>query len=199
MVLMEAPGSPRVPEARVPNLRPSPVGATDGGVFEPPQQPARPLRPLRLALGPVLGWGSADGAWWPWSLSPEREVGQLLTALAPRLGRSVRGLSLDGSAWPRRSLRQPATGPPDRLGHFVRLEPLIVDVAPVDPADVVSNVPFRGSRVRLLVIPPDTDAALAASVLAYAASGVFSYSGGLAGVLAAGTRLRPAPLHARRG
>jgi hypothetical protein len=192
---MEAPGPPQIPEPRAANLQPLPATA-EGAVLVPPAEPAEPVR---LALGPVLGWGSADGAWWPRSSRPEHEVGPLLAALAPRLGRPLRGLSVDGSAWLRRSLKQPVTGPPDRLGHFVRTEPLVVNVAPVDPADVVSNVPFRGSRVRLLVIPPDADPALAASVLAHAASGIFSYSGGLADILAAGTRLRPAPVCARRG
>jgi hypothetical protein len=176
MVLMEAPGSQQIPEPRAPDLQ-----------------------PVRLALGPVLGWGSADGAWWPRSFRLEQEVMPLLAALAPRLGRSIRGLSWDGSAWLRRSLRQPATGSPDRLGRFVCTEPLVVDVAPADPADVVSNVPFRGSRVRLLVIPPDAEPALAASVLAHAASGIFPYSGGLAGILAAGSQVRSAPPPVRRG
>jgi hypothetical protein len=108
----------------------------------------------------------------------------LVTALAPLVGRPTPGVSLNMGMWLNGPRQPRLAGGQARLGRFIPTDPVTVDVAPVDPANVTSAVPYRGSRIRLLVIPPETDPKLAQAVLASASLG--SAANTPAGMLATG-------------
>lgn len=115
--------------------------------------------PPRLQLDPS---GPAepylDGAWWPRSTELTAELPALLTALSANLG----PIALIGY---RRDAWNPAPGHLDWAGHPVNLQGF---VSPGPPTLVV--VDDRGRRVSVRVVPPETDPATAAEVMAAAAT-----------------------------
>jgi len=122
----------------------------------PADSPATPT-PLRLRLDldepaePYL-----DGAWWPRSAELPTELPSLLEALSAHLG----PIALIGY---RRDAWNPAPDHLDLAGHAVHLQGF---VSP-GPATLVV-VDDRGRRVGVRVVPPETDSATAAEVMAAA-------------------------------
>lgn len=117
----------------------------------------------RLALAADLArHGSVDGGWWPRSRDAARELVELVTILAGRLGRVVR-LTVDASDWddiPRRSIT--VGGHVVRIGAFPTLNHMII---------VTKG---RGEQFLLLVVPPEAEPASAESALERAAAGAGS-------------------------
>lgn len=99
-----------------------------------------------------------DGAWWPRSTELAAELPPLLTALSARLG-PVALIGYRSDAW------NTAPDHLDLTGHAVHLQGF---VAPGPPTLVV--VDESGRRITMRVIPPETDRAAAAELLAAAAS-----------------------------
>jgi len=113
-----------------------------------------PRLTLRLKLkprAPITGY--VDGAWWPRSLDLSAELPALLAVLAIRLGR-VQRVSYNLTTWDTAPRRLPMDGHQVRLGGFHAQHPHTVDVIGSD-----------GSRLTLLVLPPETDPATAHLVL----------------------------------
>jgi hypothetical protein len=102
----------------------------------------------RLRLAGTLGHGSVDGAWWPASRAPEAELRTLLDDLPDR-GTAVLRIAMSRTHWddgPRRIQLRGRS--PLRVGWFTVVDP-----------DAVLLTCRDGSRIRLLVIPPETPAA----------------------------------------
>jgi hypothetical protein len=113
-----------------------------------------PRLTLRLKLkprAPITGY--VDGAWWPRSLDLSAELPALLSVLAIRLGR-VQRVSYNLTTWDAAPRRLPVDGHQVRLGGFHAQHPHTVDAIGSD-----------GSRLTLLVVPPETDPATAHQIL----------------------------------
>jgi hypothetical protein len=120
--------------------------------IEPPRQP------LRLKLKPKAPTtGYVDGAWWPRSRDLSTELPALLAVLAVRLGHTVR-VSYNLTAWDVAPRRVTIDDRQVRLAGFHSQHMNIVDV--IGP---------NGPRITLLVVPPETEQAIAHRVLMTAA------------------------------
>jgi Family of unknown function (DUF5994) len=103
-------------------------------------------RELRLRLKPAGSTsGYVDGAWWPRSRDLTAEVPALATVLAVRLG-SVWRVVYPLVAWDTAPTRIRHDGHPIRLEGFHSQDEHAITVVSLD-----------ARRIRLLVIPPDTD------------------------------------------
>lgn len=133
-----------------------PIGAVnDAAVVEVPEPAARIL--LKL---PGKYPGVVDGAWWPRSRDLVRELPLLVAALGGVWGQ-IYHATVQVRMWPDipKSVR---TGE-----HFVRVGWFDAEQ---DPHDIcLLSLPGRG-RWDLLVIPPEFDLAVAAQLMATAAS-----------------------------
>jgi hypothetical protein len=113
---------------------------------------------VRMSLkpdGPVTGY--VDGAWWPASRDLAVEVPALLAPLAARLG-WVERVIYNLTVWDPAPRRLVVDGGAVRLGGFR-----------TQPAETVTAIGRGGERrLTLLVVPPETDPATAARVLARA-------------------------------
>ncbi|SER72862.1 hypothetical protein SAMN05216188_114186 [Lentzea xinjiangensis] len=102
--------------------------------------------PLRLRLRPkALTTGYVDGAWWPRSRDLAAELPALLAVLAVRLGEIPR-VSYNLTEWDATPAQIAADGVRVRLSGFWSRPPHTVDVIAGDRR-----------RLRLLLVPPDTD------------------------------------------
>ncbi|OBC06243.1 hypothetical protein A5784_10120 [Mycobacterium sp. 852013-50091_SCH5140682] len=110
----------------------------------------RPEHTPRLRLKPKAPTtGHVDGAWWPHSDDLAAELPDLLAVLSVRLGRIDRVIyNLNEWATPSRKL---ATG-----GRRVRL-----DGYRRQPTNTIEVQGLDGSRIVLLVVPPNTDREMA--------------------------------------
>ncbi|TFV61482.1 hypothetical protein E4P42_00865 [Mycobacterium sp. PS03-16] len=112
---------------------------------------------IRLTVAAMLG-GDLDGAWWPYSTSMARELPQLIEVLNGRVGSvldiTVNWSSLEGARHldPRSAHRGPAF-PGQRARH-----------------KRVLTATGKRATAHLLVVPPDTNRALAVMVLRQAAA-----------------------------
>ncbi len=118
--------------------------------------------PLRISLDHSFQSGPLDGAWWPQSRDLEREAADLVDHFPHLVGRIERLLfsrpdwdSLKGAPSVRRI--QAARGAV-KVGSF-----------PDDDTHVMIVKMSSGHRLRLLVIPCDTDPGLAATLMQQAA------------------------------
>ncbi|MFB7615646.1 DUF5994 family protein [Kitasatospora sp. NPDC056181] len=119
--------------------------------------PGSPLLP-RLELEPTMSReGVFDGAWWPRSNHVATELPDLITALGAHFGRIVR-VGLDTSAW-------------DVVPRSVAANGLVIRINWFAGSDATISV-TRGfqDHFLLLVVPPGTAPATAASAMAGASA-----------------------------
>jgi hypothetical protein len=118
----------------------------------PPSAPrvrCSPIQPLR----PVL-----DGGWWPRSGDPGAELPGLVLALDQRRGLVTR-VMLAYDFWDAHPLRLAIGGRLIRLGWFASM-----------PVGLLTAICVNRERVDLLVVPPDTNAAIAEAAMTLAAT-----------------------------
>ncbi|MEU5632656.1 DUF5994 family protein [Streptomyces rishiriensis] len=113
---------------------------------------------LRLALAPI-GTRPAllDGAWWPRSRDLGAELPVLTSALDPLWGRITR-VTVNPTLWPVIPRTVPVAGHVVKVGWFLPEQ---------DPHELLL-LSYRVGRWNLLVVPPRTDAASAAWLMAAA-------------------------------
>lgn len=112
----------------------------------------------RLRLKPKApATGSVDGAWWPASRNLTTELPSLLAVLAVRLERIER-VTFDLAAWPPTGRRLAFDGCDVRLEGFRSQHGTVTVIGA-----------WNRHRVTLLVVPPETDPALARRMLMTAA------------------------------
>lgn len=115
--------------------------------------PGAPLLP-RLELEPTMSReGVFDGAWWPRSNHVRVELPDLITALGAHFGRIVR-VGLDTSAW-------------DGVPGAVAANGLTIKINRITSSEATISI-TRGfqDHFLLLVVPPGTAPAAAASAMA---------------------------------
>ncbi|MER6082547.1 DUF5994 family protein [Streptomyces sp. NPDC001833] len=114
--------------------------------------------PLRLVLAP-LGTAPAliDGAWWPRSRSLTAELPALIEVLDPLWGRITR-VTVNPTFWPVVPRKVPVQGHVVHVGWFE---------AEQDPHKLLL-LSYTVGRWDLLVIPPETEPAIAARLMAAA-------------------------------
>jgi hypothetical protein len=123
------------------------------------QRNSPPERTPRLRLKPKAPQsGYVDGAWWPRSDDLATELPDLLAVLSVRLGHIDRVL-YNVDEWPKPS-RKLATG-----GRQVRL-----DGYRRQPTNTIEVLGLTGSRIGLLVVPPDTEPDVAHEAMMTAAA-----------------------------
>jgi Family of unknown function (DUF5994) len=111
---------------------------------------------VRLALAsPPAERTTLDGAWWPRSRSLSDELPGLVEELRGR-GIRVRRVAYNPDAWEPAPRRLAADGRTIRLGWFRSIDPQLLDLT----GDT------KSSRLDLLVIPPETTAAVAGQAFA---------------------------------
>ncbi|MFF7965491.1 DUF5994 family protein [Streptomyces sp. NPDC007903] len=114
--------------------------------------------PARLSLAPTgSAPGLLDGAWWPRSRDLLREIPTLTDALDACWGR-ITHVTVNPTHWPVIPRKVPVTGHTVRVGWFA---------AEQDPNKVIL-LSYTVGRLDLLVIPPETDPAAAARLMAAA-------------------------------
>ncbi|MDF3140100.1 MULTISPECIES: DUF5994 family protein [unclassified Streptomyces] len=118
--------------------------------------------PARLSLTPSASQASAsgllDGAWWPRSRDLLREIPALTDALDACWGRITRVI-VNPAHWPVIPRKVPVTGHIVHVGWFA---------AEQDPNKLIV-LSYTVGRLDLLVIPPETETATAARLMAAAA------------------------------
>ncbi|MFJ8383956.1 DUF5994 family protein [Streptomyces sp. NPDC094438] len=120
------------------------------------ETPAAPA--ARVALkSPGASRGLLDGAWWPRSRDLLRELPALIAVLDPLAGRITR-IAVNPRHWPVIPRRIPVAGHVVKAGWFK---------AEQDPHKLLL-LSYPTGRRDLLVIPPHTDAAAAARLMAAA-------------------------------
>ncbi|MFE2144610.1 DUF5994 family protein [Streptomyces sp. NPDC059456] len=121
-------------------------------------QPAAVLRPARLSLTPKTTLaGQLDGAWWPYSRDLEAELPALAAALDGTWGRITR-VSVNPRRWPVVPRTVAVAGHVLHVGWFTEQDP-----------DKLILLSYTVGRWDLLVIPPETEPAAAARLMAAAA------------------------------
>ncbi|MEU9372538.1 DUF5994 family protein [Streptomyces sp. NPDC048255] len=121
-------------------------------------QPAVALRPARLSLTPKTALaGQLDGAWWPSSRDLAAELPALAAALDEPWGRITR-VSVNPARWPVIPHRVSVDGRTVHVGWFDQQDP-----------DKLILLSYTVGRWDLLVIPPETEPAAAARLMAAAA------------------------------
>ncbi|MFF4520384.1 DUF5994 family protein [Streptomyces bluensis] len=117
-----------------------------------------PSAPARLSLAPTGSVpGLLDGAWWPRSRDLLREIPTLTKALDARWGR-ITHVTVNPTHWPVIPRKVPVTGHTVHVGWFA---------AEQDPNKVIL-LSYTVGRLDLLVIPPETEPAAAARLMAAA-------------------------------
>ncbi|MGW7423023.1 DUF5994 family protein [Streptomyces sp. NPDC054813] len=136
-------------EDRLSSSAPSPSSASS---------PSSSSSPLRLSLAPV-GPAPAllDGAWWPRSRDLGAELPTLTAVLDPLWGRITR-VTVNPTHWPVVPRKVPVAGHVVNVGWFL---------AEQDPHELLL-LSYGVGRWNLLVIPPGTDQASAAWLMAAA-------------------------------
>ncbi|MFB7447085.1 DUF5994 family protein [Streptomyces sp. NPDC056194] len=120
---------------------------------------AAPTRQARLALTPNTSMaGLLDGAWWPYSRDLATELPPLVDALRDRFGRVTR-ITANPVPWPVAPYQVPVGGYAVHVGWFT-------DQAP----DTMILLSYNLGRCDLLVIPPETEPAAAARLMAVASA-----------------------------
>jgi hypothetical protein len=131
-----------------------PVVGTGGRVprtAAPPSRSASEADPVRLALiDPPAERTTLDGAWWPRTRSLSDDLPGLVQELRRR-GIRVTRVAYNPDGWEPAPRRLSADGRTIRLGWFRSIDPQLLDLT----GDT------RRGRLDLLVIPPDTTAAVA--------------------------------------
>jgi hypothetical protein len=113
---------------------------------------------VRLALiDPLAERTAVDGAWWPRTRSLSDELPGLVQELHRR-GIRVTRVAYNPDAWEAAPRRMAADGRTIRLGWFRSIDPQLLDL---------TGDPDR-RRLDLLVVPPDTTAAVARQAFAAA-------------------------------
>ncbi|MDT9691074.1 DUF5994 family protein [Streptomyces sp. P9(2023)] len=112
----------------------------------------------RLSLTPKTTLaGLLDGAWWPRSRDLTAELPPLVDALEGRFGRITR-VMVNPTRWPVIPHKVPVTGHTVHVGWFTEQDP-----------DKMILLSYTVGRCDLLVIPPETEPAAAARLMAAAA------------------------------
>ncbi|MFJ4336938.1 DUF5994 family protein [Streptomyces sp. NPDC088915] len=135
-----------------------------------------PPLPARLTLTPgTTPAGLLDGAWWPRSRDLAVGLPSLVDALESRFGRITR-VTVNPARWPVVPHKVPATGHTVHVGWFTEQDP-----------DKMILLSYAVGRCDLLVIPPGTEPAAAARLMAAAAvpGGVLTAGALLSGEAAA--------------
>lgn len=154
--LPDQPAPPDVLEASDVPEASGPSGASDPPHV--PDQAAPAARPLRLSLVPAgSGRTRIDGAWWPYSRDLAAELPALTEELDARWDRITR-VTVNPAHWPVVPKRVPVDGHVVKVGWFTEQDP-----------HMLMLLSYRPSRWELLVVPPGTDAATAAWLMAAAA------------------------------
>jgi hypothetical protein len=99
---------------------------------------------VRLALVSGTPRGLVDGAWWPRSADLSAEITLLVDAVSDAFAGRVVRVTYDRSVWVRVPRRLPYRGSYIHSGWFQMTEP-----------HHITLVMLNGTRVVLLVIPPD--------------------------------------------
>ncbi|MEU5538402.1 DUF5994 family protein [Streptomyces sp. NPDC020362] len=114
--------------------------------------------PARLSLTPKTTLaGQLDGAWWPYSRNLEAELPPLAAALDKVWGRITR-VTVNPTRWPVIPRKVPVAGHTVHVGWFTEQHP-----------DKLILLSYTVGRWDLLVIPPETEPAAAARLMAAAA------------------------------
>ncbi|MFJ3205659.1 DUF5994 family protein [Streptomyces sp. NPDC086989] len=114
--------------------------------------------PARLSLTPKTALaGQLDGAWWPRSRDLEAELPPLVAALQEPWGRVTR-VTVNPTRWPVVPRRVAVDGRVLHVGWFAEQD-----------ADKLILLAYAVGRWDLLVIPPETEPAAAARLMAAAA------------------------------
>ncbi|MFJ3234250.1 DUF5994 family protein [Streptomyces sp. NPDC086787] len=114
--------------------------------------------PTRLSLTPrTTPDGQFDGAWWPYSRELEAELPPLAAALDKAWGRITR-VTVNPTRWPVIPRKVPVAGHTVHVGWFTEQHP-----------DKLILLSYTVGRWDLLVIPPETEPAAAARLMAAAA------------------------------
>ncbi|MEU8652554.1 DUF5994 family protein [Streptomyces sp. NPDC048737] len=114
--------------------------------------------PARLSLTPKTTLaGLLDGAWWPCSRDLEAELPPLAAALDGVWGRITR-VTVNPTHWPVIPRKVPVAGHTVHVGWFTEQHP-----------DKLILLSYTVGRWDLLVIPPETEPAAAARLMAAAA------------------------------
>ncbi|MDT9691061.1 DUF5994 family protein [Streptomyces sp. P9(2023)] len=117
-----------------------------------------PPHSARLALTPTTTLaGQLDGAWWPYSRDLAAELPPLVDAMEGRFGRITR-VTVNPARWPVVPHKVPVTGHTVHVGWFSEQDP-----------DKMILLSYTVGRCDLLVIPPETEPAAAARLMAAAA------------------------------
>lgn len=115
------------------------------------------LAPARLSLTPKSALaGRLDGAWWPYSRVLEVELPALAAALDEPWGRITR-VTVNPTRWPVIPRTVPVAGTTLHVGWFTEQDP-----------DKLILLSYTVGRWDLLVIPPGTEPAAAARLMAAA-------------------------------
>ncbi|MFJ4692398.1 DUF5994 family protein [Streptomyces sp. NPDC088766] len=116
-----------------------------------------PELPARLSLTPKTTLaGQLDGAWWPCSRNLEAELPPLVAALDDVWGRITR-VTVNPTRWPVIPRKVPVAGHTVHVGWFTEQHP-----------DKLILLSYTVGRWDLLVIPPETEPAAAARLMAAA-------------------------------
>lgn len=120
---------------------------------------AAPTSQARLALTPNTSLaGLLDGAWWPYSRDLATELPPLVDALRDRWGRVTR-IAANPAPWPVTPSRVPLGEYAVHVGWFTGQDP-----------DTMILLSYSLGRCDLLVIPPETQPASAARLMAAASA-----------------------------
>lgn len=143
-----------------------------------------PALPARLSLTPQTTLaGRLDGAWWPRSRDLTAELPLLADALEEPWGRVTR-VTVNPTRWPLVPHTVPAGGHTLHVGWFTEQHP-----------DTLILLSYTVGRWDLLVIPPETEPASAARLMAAAAipGSVLTAGDLMANEATVGRGLRDAP------
>ncbi|AXE22190.1 hypothetical protein C0216_00910 [Streptomyces globosus] len=118
-----------------------------------------PTHQARLALTPHTSMaGLLDGAWWPYSRDLAAELPPLVDALRDRFGRVTR-ITANPAPWPPAPYRVSVGGYAVHIGWFTG-----------QPRDTMILLSYSLGRCDLLVLPPETERASAARLMAAASA-----------------------------
>ncbi|MFF9839526.1 DUF5994 family protein [Streptomyces sp. NPDC013740] len=118
-----------------------------------------PTRQTRLALTPSTSMaGLLDGAWWPYTRDLTAELPPLVDALRDRFGRVTR-ITANPTPWPVAPYKVSVGGYAVHVGWFSGQDP-----------DTMILLSYSLGRCDLLVVPPETELASAARLMALASA-----------------------------